>query len=75
VFRANLKMEAVDSSNTTISAKVRGVTCQKTVITVFTDMGTSNLKNISYIQYLVRVPGYRSRGPGLIPGGTRFSER
>jgi hypothetical protein len=23
---------------------------------------------------VVRVPGYRSRGPGLIPGATRFSE-
>jgi hypothetical protein len=24
---------------------------------------------------VVRVPGYRSRGPGLIPGATRFSEK
>jgi hypothetical protein len=24
---------------------------------------------------LVRVPGYRSRGPGSIPGATRFSEK
>jgi hypothetical protein len=24
---------------------------------------------------LVRVPGYRSRGPGSIPGSTRFSEK
>jgi hypothetical protein len=24
---------------------------------------------------VVRVPGYRSRGPGLIPGAIRFSER
>jgi hypothetical protein len=24
---------------------------------------------------LIRVPGYRSRGPGLIPGATRFSEK
>jgi hypothetical protein len=24
---------------------------------------------------LVRVPGYRSRGPGSIPGLTRFSEK
>jgi hypothetical protein len=23
----------------------------------------------------VRVPGYRSRGPGSIPGATRFSEK
>jgi hypothetical protein len=23
---------------------------------------------------LIRVPGYRSRGPGSIPGDTRFSE-
>jgi hypothetical protein len=24
---------------------------------------------------VVRVPGYRSRGPGSIPGATRFSEK
>jgi hypothetical protein len=24
---------------------------------------------------VVRVPGYRSRGPGSIPGSTRFSEK
>jgi hypothetical protein len=24
---------------------------------------------------VVRVPGYRSRGPGSIPGPTRFSEK
>jgi hypothetical protein len=24
---------------------------------------------------VVGVPGYRSRGPGLIPGATRFSEK
>jgi hypothetical protein len=24
---------------------------------------------------VVRVPGYRSRGPGLIPGATKFSEK
>jgi hypothetical protein len=24
---------------------------------------------------VVRVPGYRSRGPGYIPGATRFSEK
>jgi hypothetical protein len=24
---------------------------------------------------VVRVPGYRSRGPGSIPGATRFSSR
>jgi hypothetical protein len=24
---------------------------------------------------VVRVPGYRSRGPGLIPGDTKFSEK
>jgi hypothetical protein len=24
---------------------------------------------------VVRVPGYRSRDPGLIPGATRFSEK
>jgi hypothetical protein len=24
---------------------------------------------------MVRVPGYRSRGPGSIPGATRFSEK
>jgi hypothetical protein len=24
---------------------------------------------------VARVPGYRSRGPGSIPGATRFSER
>jgi hypothetical protein len=24
---------------------------------------------------VVRVPGYRSRGPGLIPGTIRFSEK
>jgi hypothetical protein len=24
---------------------------------------------------VARVPGYRSRGPGLIPGATRFSEK
>jgi hypothetical protein len=24
---------------------------------------------------VVRVSGYRSRGPGLIPGATRFSEK
>jgi hypothetical protein len=24
---------------------------------------------------VVRVPGYRSRGPGSIPGGTKFSEK
>jgi hypothetical protein len=24
---------------------------------------------------VVRVPGYKSRGPGLIPGATRFSEK
>jgi hypothetical protein len=24
---------------------------------------------------VVRVPGYRSRGPGPIPGDTRFSEK
>jgi hypothetical protein len=24
---------------------------------------------------VVRVPGYRSRVPGLIPGGTKFSEK
>jgi hypothetical protein len=24
---------------------------------------------------VVRVPGYRSRGPGSIPGDTRFSEK
>jgi hypothetical protein len=31
---------------------------------------------IFYLCGLVdRVPGYRSRGPGLIPGSTRFSEK
>jgi hypothetical protein len=24
---------------------------------------------------VIRVPGYRSRGPGSIPGATRFSEK
>jgi hypothetical protein len=24
---------------------------------------------------VVRVPGYRSRGPGSIPGATRFTEK
>jgi hypothetical protein len=24
---------------------------------------------------VVRVPGYRSKGPGLIPGAIRFSEK
>jgi hypothetical protein len=24
---------------------------------------------------VVRIPGYRSRGPGLIPGATRFYEK
>jgi hypothetical protein len=24
---------------------------------------------------VVRVPGYRSRGPGSVPGATRFSEK
>jgi hypothetical protein len=28
----------------------------------------------SYCGLVVRVPGYRSRGPGSIPGATRFSE-
>jgi hypothetical protein len=49
VFRTDLQMEAADSSETTIST--RGVTYQKTVISVFTYMRTSNLKIISYRQY------------------------
>jgi hypothetical protein len=28
-----------------------------------------------YCGLVVRVPGYRSRGPGSIPGYTRFSEK
>jgi hypothetical protein len=32
--------------------------------------------NYYYYYYLmVRVPGYRSRGPGSISGATRFSEK
>jgi hypothetical protein len=33
--------------------------------------------HIIYVVYyiLVRVPGYRSRGPGSIPGATRFREK
>jgi hypothetical protein len=31
---------------------------------------------ITIISYLEKsVPGYRSRGPGSIPGATRFSEK
>jgi hypothetical protein len=40
---------------------------------------TSNFKlpNITTFanNLVVRVPGYRSRGPGSIPGATRFSEK
>jgi hypothetical protein len=36
-------------------------------------------ENFTFISYLcglvVRVPGYRSRGPGSIPGSTGFSEK
>jgi hypothetical protein len=38
-------------------------------------------RSMAYIQMdrlcdlVVRVPGYRSRGPGSIPGTTRFSEK
>jgi hypothetical protein len=39
----------------------------------------NNLNYGSYFDRLcglmVRVPGYRSRGPGMIPGATRFSEK
>jgi hypothetical protein len=51
VFRADLKMETAVSSETMISTKLRVVTCQKTVISVFTDMITSILKIISHVQY------------------------
>jgi hypothetical protein len=40
-----------------------------------------SFSNVIYTQtdrfcsLVVRVPGYRSRGPGSIPGATRFSEK
>jgi hypothetical protein len=37
----------------------------------YTRVKTYNVKMLK----LVRVPGYRSRGPGSIPGVTRFSEK
>jgi cellulose synthase/poly-beta-1,6-N-acetylglucosamine synthase-like glycosyltransferase len=50
------------------------------VTSIFTQLGFSS--NISFISFLchlcglvVRVPGYRSRGPGSVPGATRFSEK
>jgi hypothetical protein len=52
------------------------------------DISHTDLVLTSVIEYLalyvpydrlcglvVRVPGYRSRGPGLIPGAIRFSEK
>jgi hypothetical protein len=33
------------------------------------------LVNLSMNRLVVRVPGYRSRGPGSIPAATRFSEK
>jgi hypothetical protein len=32
-------------------------------------------ENISICGLVVRVSGYRTRGPGSIPGATRFSEK
>jgi hypothetical protein len=40
----------------------------------------AKFETLIYLEYdrfcglVVRVPGYRSRGPGSIPGSTRFSE-
>jgi hypothetical protein len=36
---------------------------------------TISTGNLSLCGLVVRVPGYRSRGPGSIPGATRFSEK
>jgi hypothetical protein len=37
------------------------------------DLYLSNMDRLCGL--VVRVPGYRSRGPGLISGATRFSEK
>jgi hypothetical protein len=34
----------------------------------------NKMNTITSVNIVVRVPGYRSRGPGSIPGATRFSE-
>jgi hypothetical protein len=36
---------------------------------------TVHLKDNYLCGLVVRVPGYRSRGPGLIPGAIRFSDK
>jgi hypothetical protein len=33
-----------------------------------------NIRVATNCGLVVRVPGYRSRGPGSVPGDTRFSE-
>jgi hypothetical protein len=41
------------------------------------NVNTHSIKNMfeEICGLVVRVPGYRSIGPGLIPGATRFSEK
>jgi hypothetical protein len=53
-----------------------------TIVPLFTElfsMGSISVKCDLVTDRLcflvVRVPGYRSRGPGSIPGATRFSEK
>jgi hypothetical protein len=51
--------------------------------TLITNNNNNNNNSISFFHIstdrlyglVVRVPGYRSRGPGSIPGSTRFSDK
>jgi hypothetical protein len=42
---------------------------------VFSAIGILVVVVVVVVLYFFRVHGYRSRGPGLVPGATRFSEK
>jgi hypothetical protein len=49
--------------------------CQHTANAMLEATNEQFEEPVLYISYVVvRVPGYRSRGPGSIPGATRVSE-
>jgi hypothetical protein len=52
--------------------KIKGMTMDKSTIMIVTSV---LIYHDRICDLVVRVPGYRSRGPGSIPGVTRFSEK
>jgi hypothetical protein len=70
-YSSILKMESVDAFETLVDY----LTARRYITEYNIINHTNRYLKDSLCGLLVRVPGYRSRGPGSVSGATRFSEK